>query len=86
MTTKFQPNQKISAGNFIVSIGSDGTKDVAIFSKSTGDFVKLSSAKRSKKLSKIKRFFGSDLSCFNTFCFSWLGEDAIDRIILILKD
>ena len=47
----------INAGNFQVSIGTYNISDVAIFSKSTGNFVKMSSIKKSKKLKSVKRKF-----------------------------
>jgi len=85
MKTTFKPNQQISAGNFIISIGRDGVRDVAIFSKSTGDFVKLTSKKRSKKLRAVHRKFNKFVSSFDTFCFSWFTDDMVVDLINILK-
>lgn len=70
--------------NFQLSIGNPET-EVAIISKNTGTFVKLSQVKKSKKLKKIKRKFKWQLNNQNTFCFSWMFEDQTLEIIQILK-
>lgn len=85
MKTIFTPNQQINAGNFIISIGKDGVKDVAIFSKTTGDFVKLTTKKRSKKLRAVHRKFNKFISSFDSFCFSWFTDDKVVDLINILR-
>lgn len=75
----------INAGNFKVSIGTYDTRDVAIFSKHSGEFVKLKQAKVSKKLRKIKRQFKGTLNSDTTFTFSFMQPEAVKELIQILK-
>jgi hypothetical protein len=70
--------------NFEVSIGNTET-EVAIISKNTGTFVKLSQAKKSKKLSEIKRKFKWQLNNDQDFCFSWMFEKQALELIKILR-
>ena len=70
----FQKGQQINAGNFIVSIGTFDTQDVAIISKKSGDFVKLKQAKVSKKLRKIKRLHKLWLNNHDTFNFQFMPD------------
>ena len=70
--------------NFEVSIGSTET-EVAIISKNTGTFVKLSQAKKSKKLRQIKRKFKWQLNNEQDFCFSWMFEEQALELIKILR-
>jgi len=70
--------------NFEVSIGRPET-EVAIISKNTGTFVKLSQVKKSKKLRQIKRKFGRHLNNETDFCFSWMFEEQALELIKILK-
>ena len=71
--------------NFTLSISIFNANEVAIISNNTDSFVKLSQTKVSKKLRKIKRLFRSHLSCHETFCFGWLSDSDILRVIDILK-
>jgi hypothetical protein len=77
-------NTLINCGSFTVSIGQT-TKDVAIISKSSGDFVKLDQTSRSKKLRKVKRTFKNHLCCDQTFCFSWFNDDMTKQLVDILR-
>ena len=77
--------QQISAGNFIVSIGSFTTTEVAIFSKSSGKFVELKMTKRSKKLKKIKRKFKTWLNSESTFTFSHFTPEKVGELVTELK-
>ena len=76
---------QISAGNFIISIGAFNTGDIAIISKSTGDFTRLTQAKRSKKLRKIKRTFKSFINNDTTFNFQFMTDDLTTQLIMMLK-
>ena len=49
--------------NFTLSVSIFNTNEVAIISNNSGNFVKLSQTKVSKKLRKIKRIFINHLSC-----------------------
>jgi hypothetical protein len=81
----FKKGTSISAGNFLVSIGTFNLSDVAIISKSSGEFVTLSMTKRSKKLRLIKRRLKCFLSCDQTFNFQHMTEDKTQELIDILK-
>ncbi len=70
--------------NFEVSIGTPET-EIAIISKNTGTFVKLSQVKKSKKLRQIKRKFKWQLNNGQDFCFSWMFEEQALELIKILK-
>ena len=59
--------------------------EVAIFSNNTMNFVSLNSAKKSKKLAKVKRLFKNNLNCDITFCFSHMTQNQIKQLIHILK-
>lgn len=76
---------QISAGNFVVSVGVFTTGDIAIVSKSTGDFVSLSSTKRSKKLKSIKRKFKHFMCSEDQFFFSHFSDDMTVDLINMLK-
>lgn len=83
----FKKGQLIDCKNFEVSIGIYDPKEVAIFSKKTGDFVKInkSNLKRSKKLRKIKRVFKYWLNSNNTFTFSFMNDLRTQQLINELK-
>ena len=76
---------QINAGNFIVSIGSFNTAHVAIISKSSGNFVKLQQAKKSKKLRQVKRKFKSWINNDDTFNFDHMGDDMATQLIMMLR-
>ena len=75
----------INCGNFLLSIGTFNTSDVAIISKSSGDFVKMKSLKKSKKLKSVKRKFKSWLNSDNTFTFQFMTPDLTVDLIHLLK-
>lgn len=52
-TKDFKKGQEISIGNFIVRISVFSIREVAIFSKSTGEFCEFKHA--GKKLKKVKK-------------------------------
>ena len=81
----FTRGQNISAGNFIINIGSFDTTDVAIISKSTGAFTKIKQAKVSKKLRKVKRVFKSFINNPDTFVMQHLDSDQVRTLLQILK-
>jgi hypothetical protein len=81
----FKKGQQISVGNFIVSIGSFDISDVAIISKSSGNFVLLKQTKISPKLKRVKRLFKSWLNSDSTFTFQFMDQDQVVQIINILK-
>lgn len=84
-TLELTKGMQLKTGNFIVSIGTFDISEVAIFSKSSGDFVKQSSTKRSKKLKKVKRKFNSWLNSSNVFSFSHMTEKQVEELINLLK-
>ena len=81
----FTKGQQINAGNFIVSIGTFDTGDVAIFSKSSGNFVNQKQTKVSKKLKRVKRVLKTWLSCDQTFNFRFMTDDTTIQLINILR-
>ena len=76
-----------SAGNFMISIGHSDIREVALFSKSSGRFVKLNkqNLKRSKTLRRVKTRFSSWLNARDTFTFSFMTPDLINELIDLLK-
>ena len=90
MTTFTKGQQIVIDRSFTISIGSFDTGDVAIISNFTGQFVKLSTAKKSKRLRKVKRKFKSNLSIsgekeFDTFNFHFMTKAGTQELIDILK-
>ena len=77
--------QKIVAGNYIVSIGTYSTTDVAIISKNTGEFVKISNIRKGGKLEKVKRKFGKGLNSKDTFTFQFMQPDKVSDLVDFLK-
>lgn len=77
--------QKINAGNYIVSIGTYKTTDVAIVSKNTGEFVKISNIRKGGKLEKAKRKFGRWLNSKDTFTFEFMQPDTVSDLVDFLK-
>lgn len=77
-------NTLIPAGNYFVSVGIEIT-EIAILSKSSGDFVTFKNIKRSRKLTHIKRKFAKYLSCEDSFFFSHMGSEAVNLLIKKLK-
>ena len=75
----------INAGNFIVSIGTHTISDVALISKSSGNFVSFKNIKKGGKLSKIKRKFKNKICDDNQFFFSFMSKEDVFNLIKILK-
>jgi len=84
-STKFTKAILINAGNFQVSIGTFSSSEIAIISKSSGNFVNLEQIKTSKRLRKVKRLLKSNINSDSTFTFSFMQDDQIDKLIQILK-
>ena len=84
-TTEFKRGTIIKAGNFLISIGTFRTSEIAILSAYSHEFIKQERAKTNKKLSKSKRIFKNNLNCYNNFCFRSFTDDMINELILILK-
>ena len=84
-TTEFKRGTIIKAGNFLISIGTFRTSEIAILSAYSHEFIKQERAKTNKKLSKAKRIFKNNLNCYNNFCFRSFTDDMIHELILILK-
>lgn len=79
----FKKGQQINAGNFIISIGTFDKREVAIISKSSGNFAKIKNA--GKKLLKVKRTFKAWLNSKDTFTFSHMTKDNTEELIKNLK-
>jgi len=75
----------ISAGNFLVSIGTYKLTEIAIISKSTGEFVQQKQIKVSKKLKSAKRKFKANLNSNSTFTFSHMQPAQVYDLINLLK-
>lgn len=85
-TIQIIKGNQISAGNFIVSIGTFNSTDVAIYNKKqTRGFSKIASCKRSKKLTSIKKQFKVFLNNDTTFNFQFMQPDDARKIIAILR-
>ena len=84
---EFKKGQNIVCKNFDISIGIFDSREVALFSKITGKFVKMNKAnlKRSKKLRKVKRLFKTRLNSKDTFTFSFMQPSQIEVLIRELK-
>lgn len=86
MQNTFTKGQQINAGSFQISIGSFDTGDVAIISKSSGSFVKLSDVKKNSiRLKRVKRELKSWISSDSTFNFQHMTPDLTQDLIDILK-
>lgn len=77
--------QKISAGNYIVSVGTYNSTDVAIVSKNTGEFVKISNIRKGGKLEKAKRKFSKWLNSKETLTFQFMQPDTVSDLVNFLK-
>ena len=80
-----QKNQIIKAGNFLVSVGTYNTTDIAIISKFTGEFVKFKDIRKGGKLAKLKRRFKQNLCSSETFNFSFVHPEKLTKIVNFLK-
>lgn len=80
---KFKKGQQINTGSFIVSIGAFDKSEVAIISKSSGDFAMIKDA--GKKMKRIKRRFNMWLNSKETFTFSNMTKDLTVELIDKLK-
>ena len=80
-------NNQISAGNFIISISEKDSREVAIYSKSSGRFVSQNkqTLKRSWRLRKVKRELGVFLNAKDAFTFSYMPPHMIEHLENILK-
>tara|TARA_R100000951_G_scaffold96368_1_gene85632 strand:- start:234 stop:512 length:279 start_codon:yes stop_codon:yes gene_type:complete len=91
MTTFTKGQQIVIDRSFTISIGSFNTGDVAIISNFTGQFVMLTSIKKSKRLRKVKNKFKSSLSItgdkeFDTFNFNFMTDTRTQELIDMLKN
>jgi hypothetical protein len=91
MTTFTKGQQIVIDRSFTISIGSFNTGDVAIISNFTGQFVMLTSIKKSKRLRKVKNKFKSSLSNsgdkeFDTFNFNFMTDTRTQELIDMLKN
>ena len=86
MEILIQKNQIIKAGNFLVSIGTYNTTDIAIISKFTGEFVKFKDIRKGGKLEKLKRKFKQNLCSTETFNFSFVQPDKLKEIVTFLTN
>lgn len=80
-----QKGKQITAGNYIVSIGSRDTTDIAIVSKKTGEFVEIKNIVKGGKLEKVKRKFRKWLNSKETFTFQFMQPDTVKELIEFLK-
>lgn len=77
-------NTLINCGSHEVSIGTD-TTEIAIFSKTTGEFCKFKDIKKGGKLAKIKRKFKKHLISETDMVFKMQEDDAIELIEMLKK-
>lgn len=84
-TIEIKKDAQINAGSFIVSIGTYNTGDVAIISKSSGEFSKLKDIRKGGKLAKVKRRFKRELNNRETFNFQFMTEEKTLELIKLLK-
>lgn len=75
--------EQISAGKFVVSVGSFDESEIAIISKSSGKMSKLKHA--GSKLKQIKRKFKPWLCSQESFAFSFMTNDLTLDLIKMLK-
>ena len=83
----FNNDDFFQAGNFMVGIGHHDIREVALISKTTGEFVKMDkqNLKRSKMLRTVKRKFSMWLNSKETFTFSHLTPERINELVAVLK-
>lgn len=87
LNIKLTKGQLINAKNHLISIGTFNTTDVAIISKSSGEFVKFKNIpKKNSPLNKIKLRFKSHLCSEDSLVFQWIGSDQVQQMIDILKN
>jgi hypothetical protein len=84
MDIELKTDMLIKAKGFEISIGRR-IDQVAIISKSTNEFTPLSSVKKSKRLSKIKRIFRNKLCDSTCFFFEGMDNDSTQKLIKLLK-
>jgi len=82
-TIEIKKSTLIRCKNHVVSIGTHNISDVAIVSKSSGEFCQLKDA--GKKLKSVKRKFKSNLNNDKEFCFSFMTEEQTLDLIRILN-
>ena len=82
---EIKKNTLIPAGNFFVSIGTYKETDVAIFSKSSGEFCQFKHIRKGGKLAKVKRKFKINLCSGTEFCFSFLSKEDTLKLIEMLR-
>ena len=81
---KIEKATLINCGSFQLSIGTHSTSEIAIISKSSGEFCRFKDIKKGGKLSKIKRKFSGRLCSTTDFCFSFMREqDTLDLIAML---
>jgi hypothetical protein len=68
---------------FDISISDLDQSEIAIFSKSTGEFMPLTS--KSKLLAKIKKKFKGHISSSKSFCFSNMSEAEKKELFSIIS-
>lgn len=82
--TELTPNTQIFIKNHIISIGVDPT-DIAIISKTTGNFIQFKDIKKGSRLKTIKRLFKHKLCSDNDMCFSFMRLEDVNKILSILN-
>jgi len=84
-TIVIEKSNQINAGNYIVSIGTYNITDVAIISKSTGDFVEFKNIVKGGKLAKVKRKFKHWINNDTTFNFQFMPPNTTIELINFLR-
>ena len=77
---------EIETKNFEVSIGTFHKGEVAVFSRMSGDFVKMSNVKDSKLFKRVRRNLKSNLNSEQTFTFSHMQPNQVALLVKILKE
>jgi hypothetical protein len=80
-----QENKILNCGNYLVSISTYKSTDVAIVSKFTREFVQFKNIRKKSKLEKIKNKFKKYLCSDTELYFSFKQEDKVEELIKLLN-
>jgi len=74
-----------NVGNFRISIGTFDDREVAVCSRSTGEFIEIRSIKKGSKAKKAMRKFQVWINNKETLCFSHMQPEQVMELVKLLK-
>jgi hypothetical protein len=84
-TLKIEKATLIPCKGFMISIGTHSTSEIAIISKTTGEFAHFKDIRKGGRLAKIKRKFKAHLCSTIDLCFSGMSDSDTFDLITMLK-